>query len=121
MNFKLIKQNDDTGKTVAINPKKIKKISLGYKINYKGYKGADIDSVTFTIYHLFVEVQYTIEIFLGEVEVSKFESSLEDELKIVEAIFLEDYVRQLCSPNLAQTIVPQWELLENAVKRAIKE
>lgn len=121
MNFKLIKQNNDTDKMIVINPKQIKKISLDYKINYKGYKGKDIESVTFTIYHLFAEVQYTIRVFLDEVETSGFESSLENEFKIVEGIFLEDYVKQLCSPNLAQVIMPQWELLVNAVKRARTE
>ena len=105
---------------IVINPKKIKRISLRYKINYKGYKGADIDSVTFTIYHLFAEVQYTIKILHYEIEASKFESSLENEFKIVQAIFLEDYIKQLCSPNLTQVIIPQWELLVNAVKRIIK-
>lgn len=121
MNFKLIKQNNDTDKMVVINPKQIKKISLGYKINYKNYKRVDIESVTFTIYHLFEEVQHTIRVFLGEVETSGFESSLENEFKIVEGIFLEDYVKQLCSPNLAQVIIPQWELLVNAIKRAKAE
>ena len=124
MNFKLIKKYSGTnsaGKMVVINPKKIKKISLDYKINYIHYKGGDIESITFTIYHLFADVKYTIKVFLGEVETSVFESRLENELKIVEGIFLEDYVKQLCSPNLAQVIIPQWELLENAVKRAIQE
>lgn len=118
MNFKLIKQNNDTDKMVVINPKQIKKISLDYKINYKG---SDIESITFTIYHLFAYVEHTIRVFLSEVETSVFESSLEDEFKIVEGIFLEDYVKQLCSPNLAQVIIPQWELLVNAVKRAKAE
>lgn len=118
MNFKLIKQNNNTDKIIAINPKQIKKISLSYKINYTNYKRDNIESVTFTLYHLFVDVEHTIRVFLGEVETSVFESSLENEFKIVEGIFLEDYVKQLCSPNLAQVIIPQWELLVNAVKRA---
>lgn len=121
MNFKLIKQNNDMDKMIVINPKQIKKISLGYKINYTDYRKRDIESITFTIYHLFAEVQHTIRVFLGEVETSEFESSLENEFKIVEGIFLEDYVKQLCSPNLAQVIIPQWELLVNAVKRARAE
>lgn len=217
MKIKLIEQNSDTNKMVAINPKKIKKISLDYQINYTyiskaqleviktrvgrrkykellnklaeiedilNYEGyaigskreeeqtkdiaeiigkkncdhlltklndlrgidqkiedevieilgekeviriftdldtqtANISSITFILKNDDIEIKYiTKRIFANVIENPNFDENLEDEFKIVQSIFLEDYVKQLCSPNLAETIKPNWEILENAAKRA---
>lgn len=55
---------------------------------------ADINSATFILKNDDIEIRYTTRrIFANVIENPNFDENLEDEFKIVQSIFLEDYVK----------------------------
>ena len=46
---------------------------------------------------------------------------LEYEFKEVQKLFLEDCLKKLSSPNIAEVITPDWEILEKAVDEVVRK
>ena len=82
---------------------------------------ANIKTIDFLLKNDDITIKYHINMYRSLIENEGIKHNLKDEFKDAQRLFLEDYSKQLCSPNIAEVITPRWDILEKAVDEAVRK
>lgn len=82
---------------------------------------ANIKTIDFVLKNDDITIKYHINMYRNLIENEGIRHKLKDEFKDAQRLFLEDYSKQLCLPNIAEVITPRWDILEKAVDEAVRK
>ncbi|MDD7600855.1 MAG: hypothetical protein SPJ69_08655, partial [Campylobacter sp.] len=82
---------------------------------------ANIKTIDFLLKNDDITIKYHINMYRSLIENEGIKHKLKDEFKDAQRLFLEDYSKQLCSPNIAEVITPRWDILKEAVDEAVRK
>ena len=82
---------------------------------------ANIKTIDFVLKNDDITIKYHINMYRSLIENEGIRHKLKDEFKDAQRLFLEDYSKQLCSPNIAEVITPRWDILKEAVDEAVRK